>query len=255
MKRFFLLIGMFLLLAGFVSLDSQAQEAERPNNFWVLEEFVSPSDVPAFREAQSEAIRMWKKHDWDVPFFCYQNDNNAYYWVVPIKNFGSIDVIHEKMTEIGKKMKDDGFDINSFRDLSTMRHSVIHWEEDLSYHPSGSYGQTTDNRFVEWTFCYLKAGHQEELAAAIKKYMKFYDGIPESFDWDVYTVVFGHDTPCLILMTRAESELAMKKLESDMQSKYKEDFQKLWGEFTPHVRKFENIKGWFMPRWSMNIPE
>lgn len=190
-----------------------------------------------------------------MPFFCYKNDDNAYYWVVPIKNFGSIDVIHEKITEIGKKMKDDGFDTNSFRDLSTMRQSVIHWEKDLSYHPNGRLMQSKDNGFVEWTFCYLKAGHDKEVAEVFKKYIDFYEGVPESYEWDVYKVVFGHDSPCMIIMTRAESELAVRTLENDLHSKYKEKFQKMWGEFIPHVRKFENKKGWFLPGWSMNLPE
>lgn len=255
MKKSFFLTGLFILFAGFVSLSSQAQEAETPEKFWVLEEFVSPSDMPAFKEAQAETVKMWEKHEWDAPFYCYLNDDNAYYWVVPIKNFGSIDVLHKKMEEFGKKMKDDGFDPNSFRDLSTMRQSVIHWARDLSYHPDGTFGQTKDNGYVEWTFCYLKAGHEKEVAEVVKKYIDFYDGIPESFEWDVYNVVFGHDTPCMIFMTRSESELAMRTLENDLQSKYKEDFQKMWGEFTPHVRKFENKKGWFWPGWSMNLPE
>ena len=242
MKRSFLLTGLFILLAGFVSLNSQAQEAEMPENFWVLEEFVSPSDVPAFTEAQSGAVDMWKKHGWDVPFFCYRNDDNAYYWVVPIKNFGSIDVIHGKMAEIGKKMGEDGFDPNSFRDLSTVRHSVIHWKKDLSYHPSGRIGQTEDNSFVEWTFLYLKAGHGKEVKAVLQKYIDFYEGIPESYEWDVYNVTFGHDSPCMIIMTRDENELAVRKLESDFYSKYKEESKKMWGELSSHVRKIENKK-------------
>lgn len=255
MKKSFLLAGLFILFAGFVSLSSQAQEAEMPENFWVLEEFVSPSDMPAFTKAQSGAVDMWKKHGWDVPFFCYQNDDNAYYWVVPIKNFGAIDVVRGKMGEIGKKMRADGFDPGTFRDLSTVRHSVIHWEKDLSYHPSGTFGQTTENSFVEWTFLYLKAGHGEEVKAALQKYIDFYESIPESYEWDVYNVTFGHDAPCMIVMNRGESELAVRKLESDLQSKYKEDFKRLWGEFTPHVRKMESKKGWYMPAWSMNSLE
>lgn len=255
MKKSYLLAGLFILLAGFVSLNSQAQETEMPVNFWVFEEFVSPSDMLAFRGAQAEAVRMWKKHQFDVPFYCYQNDDNAYYWVIPIHNFGSIDAIHGKLAELTKKMMDDGFDPNSFRDLSTMRQSVIHWEKDLSFHPSGSSGQTVDNGFVEWTFCYLKAGHEKEVKAVLKKYIDFYSGIPESYEWDVYNVTFGHDTPCMIVMTRAESELAVRKIESILQSKYKEDIKKMWAEFVPHVRKFENKKGWFLPKWSMNLPE
>lgn len=58
MKKLFLLTGLFVLLAGFVSFNSQAQEVEMPENFWVLEEFVSPSNTPAFKVAQSEAIKM-----------------------------------------------------------------------------------------------------------------------------------------------------------------------------------------------------
>jgi hypothetical protein len=189
----------------------------------------------------------------DLPVYCYLNDDNAYYWIVPIKNFASIDKIFEKTAELSKKMKEDGFDgQEAFRDLSTLRTSVIHWEKDLSYHPSGEYGQHPDKRYVEWTFFYMKSGHEKEAAEVSKKYIDFYNSIPENYEWDTYSVVFGHDTPCQIFMKRAESALAMRELENDLMEKYGDKFKELWDELTSHVRKVENKKGWFLPDWSVN---
>lgn len=124
--------------------------------------------------------------------------------------------------------------------------------KDLSYHPSGEMGQNKNNKYCEWTFSYLKAGHEKEAAAAVKKYQEFYDGIDESYEWDIYRVTFGPDTPCWIMMVRAESELALRQTEAKLGEQYNVEFQEMWQNFTQHVRKFENKKGWFMPQWSRN---
>ncbi len=256
MRRNLLFIGFIILIMGYLPVDTQAQDAAMPQNFIVFEEFVSPADMAEFNEVQQEAIDIWHKIGFDIPIFCYGNEEYAFYWVVPIENFAGIDALFEKMMGMSQQLKDEGFDSDEkFRDLSTMRQTVIHWSQELSYHPSGVFGQTKDKPFVEWAFCYLKSGHEKEAGQAIKKYIDFYDSIDETYEWDVYAVMIGHDTPCWILMTRAESELAMRNLENDLNSKYGDKFKEMWGEFSKHVRKFETKKGWFMPDWSLNIPE
>lgn len=254
MRKNMLFIGLCILFTGFAALNTVAQETPSvPENFVVFEEFVSTADMASFRKVQAETVKLWKKHGFDVPVYSYSNDDNAFYWVVPIENFAAIDVLFQKIGTLMKKMKDDGFDgQEAFRDLSTMRTSVIHWEKDLSYHPDGQYGQRLDNGFVEWTFFYMKSGHEKEASEATKKYIEFYNSVPESYEWDLYSVVFGHDTPCWIFMKRAKSELALRELNSELNEKYKDKFKELWADFAPHVRKVENKKGWFMPNWSLN---
>lgn len=255
MKKNCLVFVLLFLLSGFVPVISFAQDVA-PQNLIVFEEFVSPADLPEFSKVQTEVFDLWKKNEMDIPFFCYQNDDNAFYWVIPIENFAGIDALYAKMMGINKKMKDSGFDTDAkFRDLSTMRQTVISGSPDLSYHPSGVFGQTKEKPFIEWTFCYLKTGHEKEAGDAIKKYIEFYDGIDETYEWDVYMVLLGHDTPCWILMTRSESELALRTLESELNEKYGENFKELWSGFAKHVRRFENKKGWFRADWSMNVSQ
>lgn len=80
--------------------------------------------------------------------------------------------------------------------------------------------------------------------------MEFYDNIEENYEWNVYEVILGNNTPCWIFETSADSELAMRTLESDMQKKYVKDFQKLWQNFTQHVSTMETKKGWYLPNWT-----
>lgn len=253
MRKNFLFIGICILFTGFAMQRAEAQETRTiPENFVVFEEFVNTADLVTFRKEQAKAVKLWNKHNIGIPVYCYLNNDNAYYWVVPIENFAAIDVLFEKTGEMMKKMKEDGFDGKAFRDLSTTRTSVIHWKKDLSYHPSGQFGQQEDKGFVEWSFCYMKQGHEKEATAAIKKWIEFYDSVPDSYEWDIYTVVFGHDTPCWIMMTRAESEIALLKHQKELHEKYADKFKVLWGDFAEHVRKVENKKGWFWPAWSLN---
>ncbi|MEN8118411.1 MAG: hypothetical protein ABFS16_15610 [Bacteroidota bacterium] len=257
MKKIVLFIGLCILFTGFVSLSTRAQEAPAPpENFIVFEEFVQPADMPAFIKVQKKTIDLWKKHQFDIPIYTYRTDESSFYWVVPIENFGGIDALFKKGQELQMKMKEDGFDgTKEFRDLSTGRQTVLHWRKDLSYHPSGEFGQSPDKGYCEWTFFYMKQGHEKEAKEATKKYIEFYDSVDENYEWDVYEMVFGHDVPCWVFMVRAESELALRELEKDLFSKYSEDLDKLWTDYIKNVRRMENRKGWFLPKWSLNLPE
>lgn len=257
MKKSALLIGLFILFAGFVSLNSRAQEAPAmPENFLVIEEFVTPSDMAAFIEAQQKAVDLWKKHDFGISLYTYRTAEDSYYWVVPIANFGGIDDVFQKANAVVAKMEEDGYDADKeFKDLSTTRQSVLHWMKDLSYHPNGNMGQTADKPYCEWTFVSLRAGHEKAAAGVVQKYIDFYKSVDENYEWDIYAVSLGYDTPMWILMNRDESELAMREHEAELSEKYADTFRKLWMEFSTHVRKYENQKGWYLPKWSLNVPE
>ena len=251
MKKVFLLIGLFILFTGFVSLNSLAQEAEEPTLFLLMEEFVAPSDLAEFWKVQSEVLELFDELKFDMTFYTYRTDDNSFYWALPLKSFASIDELFAKMMSNQKRLKEKGYDPGAkFRDLSTISQSVVSLNKELSYHTTEKPEGTEPDNFYEWTFFHLKSGHEKEAAEAAKKYMEFYDNIEENFEWNVYEVLLGNNTPCWIFETSAESELAMRKLESDMQKKYGNDFQKLWQSFSQHVSTMETKKGWYLPDWT-----
>jgi hypothetical protein len=229
--------------------------SQEPIHYMVFEEHVAPSVRSEFMEVQQEAVDMWKKYEMDIPVFCYSNDENSLYWVVPIQNFASIDTMFMKMGKMTEKMKADGNDMNEkFRDLSTMTSSVIMWDQDLSYHPNDEYGQTMDKRYIEWTFLYVRSGHEKELAAAIQKYIDFYSEKEEDYPWDIFRVVMGENMPAVIFMVRAESPAALHAQEKELMENYQSDFGEMWENVSKHLRDSETKTGWFIPKFSM-LPE
>ncbi|QIA06486.1 hypothetical protein [Draconibacterium halophilum] len=256
MKTTGIIICLFLFM-GIVSLQTQAQEAPAmPQTFFVMEEFVEPVNLQEFNKVQQEAVDLWKELEFDVPIYTYRTDMSSFYWVVPIENFGGMDKMFGKVNELSAQMKEKGYDANKkFRDLSTTRETVIHWEIDLSYHPNEEMGQSVDKPYCEWTFFYLKSGHEKELAEAVKKYIEFSKSIEEDWSWDLYSVYMGYDSPCWIVMDRAENPLSMRKLEASLQEKHSEKLGELWKNMQPHLRKMETTTGWFLPKWSLNYEQ
>jgi hypothetical protein len=229
--------------------------AQEPMRYIVFEEHVSPSDRSEFMEVQQEAVDLWKKYEMDIPVFCYSTDENSFYWVIPIVNFASVDTMFSKMGKMSEKMKADGYDGNEkFKDLSTVTSSVIMWDPELSFHPNDEYGQTMDKRYIEWTFLYVRSGHEKELADAIKKYIDFYNEKEEDYPWDVFRVVMGESMPGVIFMVRSESPAALHAQEKVLMEKYQSDFGEMWKDLAEHLRDTETKTGWFMPRFSM-LPE
>lgn len=250
MKKIFMSIGFCILISGLFVFNLSAQNA--PSSFVVFEEFVAPADVAAFSKVQQQAVDLWKKHNFDVPILSYGTEDYTFYWVIPIENFGSIDGIFQKSSAITKKMKEeDGFDGDkAFHELSTVRSSVIMSAPELSYHPDGNYGQTADKTYCEWSFCSLKQGHEKEASEAIKKWIEFYKTSGEKYEWDVFHVIFGHDTPMLILMTRSKDPSTIRQMEAGLWEKHRKEFGELWNGFAAHLRKIENKTGWFKADWS-----
>jgi hypothetical protein len=166
-------------------------------------------------------------------------------------NFAAIDEMFAKMASNYKRLNEKGYNpTEKFRDLSNISQSVVKWNKELSYNPDEMDEDAKPDIFHEWTYFYLKSGHEKEAAEAIKKYQEFYDNVEDTYQWDVYDVVLGYHTPCWIFETSAETELELRTLENEMSKKYKEDFQKMWQEFAPHIDKMETKKGWYLPNWS-----
>lgn len=251
MRTFIMWVAVCLIVASLVVTQSYAQENEEPELFLVMEEFVAPSDLPKFWTVQSEALEMFDKLRFDMEVWAYQTDDNSFYWVVPIKNFGSVDEFFAKSMEFSQKLSDVGYDpALEFRDLSSISQFVVCRNKALSYRRSETPGYAEPDKFYEWTFIYLKSGHEKEMADVCRKYIDFYQAIDEDYSWNIYEVVFGGRTPCWIFEVSSENEARLRQLESDLQDKYHDDFVRLWQSLVPHVRTMESKKGWFLPAWS-----
>lgn len=246
---FFILLGLTMALLNVN--PASAQEADAPAMFLIMEEFVAPSDMAEFWKVQNEAFEIFDEMEFDMTFYGYRTDDNSYYWALPLKNFASIDKMFEKMKNQYNLLNEKGYNpAEKFRDLSSMSQFVVKWNKELSYNPDEMDENAEPDIFHEWTFFYLKSGHEKEAAEAIKKYQEFYDNSEDSYQWDVYDIVLGNHTPCWIFETSAKTELELRTLEEEMSKKYKEDFQKMWQEFVPHIDKMETKKGWYLPNWS-----
>jgi hypothetical protein len=233
-------------------VSSRAQQPA-PVYFAVFEEMVSTADLTAFNKAQQEAVDLWKKHNLDLPIYCYATDDNSFFWVMPVKNMASLDTMFEKTAAYMKKAKDlDGYDGSSFRDLSTTNFSYIRWMPDIFLHPDGNSGQKADKKYMKWAFCYLKQGHEKEATDAVKKYVDLYTKNGDNFEWDVYEVMLGNDTPAWVLAMPASDPVTLEQKESELNQKYKKELPDMWVEFAKHVRKIENKTGWFKQKWSIN---
>jgi len=254
MKKFVLYFAACLLMASFMNFNARAQESEDPGMILLFEEFVAPADLAQFWTVQQEAFDYFKEADLKLPIWAYQTGQNSFYWATPLKSFASIDEVFATMMQSNKLLKEKGFDGTAkFRDLSNISQSVLVWNPKLSYHPEGS--SEDGLNFHEWTFVYLKAGHEKEAAEAVQKYIDFYKGIDTDYAWDIYEVLLGEHTPCWILEIQAKTEAAMREREDMLMEKYQADFMKLWQNMVQHVRTMETKKGWYMPKWSMNVEE
>jgi len=254
MKKIVFLFAACLFMASFLSMNARAQDSEDSGLILMFEEFVAPADLAQFWGVQQEAFDLMKGTDFNMTIWAFQTGHNSFYWATPLKSFASIDEVFATMMQSNQQLMEKGFDGTAkFRDLSDMSQSVLRWNPELSWHPEG----TTEEglNFHEWTFIYLKAGHEKEAAEAAKKYMAFYKSIGSDYAWDIYEVILGVHTPCWILEVQAENEATMRQQSSELMQKYGNDFNKLWQNMVQHIRTTDTRKGWYLPDWSINAGE
>lgn len=250
MKKLTLIFTLALFGVAFSFHSSQAQENESPDMFLVMEEFVAPSDLAEFWKVQSEGIDVMDELEFDLHYGAFQTDQNSFYWVFPIKSFADIDASHAQWMKYMQQMKDSGWDPQEkFRDLSNVTHSVVMFDKGLS-RMAPEVEDAKAPTFYEWTYVYLKSGHEAEAAEVIQKFKQFYEDEGIEFYWYVYPVLLGEHTPCWILETRADNEVDFRQQESEIHKKYREQTRPLWQEFVQHVRSMDTVKGWYLPKWS-----
>lgn len=245
------LIVLCLFTATLFAGSIRAQENEAPKMFYVIEEFVAPSQTTEFWKIQTEALEVFDELNLKMTFSCFRTNQNSYYWIVPIESFASIDKLFAQVMANNKALMENGYNPSKkFRELSTMNTSVVIWNKDLSYNADPVNDEAPANSFHKWVFLYLEAGHEKEAEEALKAYQKYYDGIEDSYTWNIYQLALGNNLPCWILHQSAVSEIAMLQHNKALTEKYGADFKKLWNEFKSHVRDSETVKGWSIPKWS-----
>ena len=256
MKKFTLFFVAALFAAVFSMNQTHAQPTEPAGMYFIMEEFVAPADMAEFWKVQSEGLKMFDQLGFKMNYGAFHTDHSSFYWAVPIKNFASIDTFYAQWMEQTKAMKEAGWDPEAkFRDLSNISQFVVVRNKDLSYQPAEQAADAPMPKFWEWTFMYLKAGHEKEAADAIQQYIDFTKKEGINYYWDIYQVVLGQHTPCWVLETSADSEEQLRHLENELDAKYKDDYRKLWQNFAKHVRAMETTKGWFLPDWSRHSEE
>jgi hypothetical protein len=254
MKKIVLFFALCLILASFAAGISRAQDAEEPQLYFLMEEFVAPSDLVQFWTVQQEAFDVFDKVGAKATVWAYQTDQSSFYWAFPIKSFADLDELFANFMKIQQLSKENGFDSDvKFRDLSNTSQSVLRWAPELSLHPEGS--SEEGKNYHEWTFMYVKSGHEKEAAEIGRKYIEFYKRIGSDYSYDIYQVIFGEHTPCWILEEQAVDEVALRQKQNAIEKDHKDELQKLSIGLMQQLRKIETKKGMFLPDWSRNTAE
>lgn len=251
MKKFAITTIVCLVLTSLLPFVSHAQNTSPPW-FIVFEEHVSPANYEQFMKVQKEAVDLWDKHQMPIDIYAYNNDDDAIYWVVPIRNFASIDTLFSNMMQTMQTMKEEeGYDGNEkFKDLSTMSQTVMMWVPELSYHPNDEFGDNEGKPYREWSFAHLRSGHEEEAAAAIKDIISFFEDNNIDMSWDVFRVLLGDDTPTMITMFSAKDRAEMATRGKTLWENHGSEINQLLENYNRHARKIENKAGWYMADFS-----
>lgn len=240
-------------LIGFCQFATNAPAQEsKPQLYVVWDAIVYPDKHTEYEAGKAELIKLYRKHDFPWAWEVYRTDDFHYYFLMPIDNLAQLDKYFEFSEHIMEKAGTDYAAIikrlSGTYESETM--GTLMLRPDLSYHPEKPMVASTDWKYIEWSYYYLRPGMEiaaEKLAAEWRAYFKK-QGINDVVN--VFTSLMWSDLPVWVIATGAESEEAFHTQAAIKAANQNDDYLALTKMTMDGCRKYERRRGESVPELS-----
>lgn len=213
----------------------------------VWEVMVSPVQMDKLMEAIEFQHAYLKEKNYPFEGFV-QYTNDGYFWYsTAFQNYADIDKMNaaddkmwssndERLEEIQKKFEGAYSSIGSF---------ILELQPELSIMPPEQDAAPTGTKFRYFETFYLKQGKQQEIEAAIKKYIALRK--KHGYDAAMYTLYprFDDNLSVVYFIDELGNNAAdFYTKNQEKWAKFGEEGEQLWNEVKPLVERIEGHNGW-----------
>ncbi len=184
-KFFVVFLALVFCLCALSTLAKA--EKQKAQLFFVEEVVVKPFMIDKYETHTKEALILWKKYGTLFPFYAFNTDDFHYYFVWPIENYASLDILFKAIGEWVEKMGDENWQalVKSGEDTHEyMRWSIVRHRPDVSYIPEKSRLKSEETSFLYLNLFYILPGKEGEFESVLRESVAFYKDINFSFGSD-----------------------------------------------------------------------
>jgi hypothetical protein len=169
-------LSLFLGLTaglGFLSPVVRSRDAQ-PQLYLVGDFVVDTSRVAEYEAAFKETLSNLEKHGFPLRLDTYSTDDNHYYAVYPLKNYGDVDVWLKAWVELGRKMGPETLRQLKARAAACELERVYRfwlYRPDISFLPERERLKPEEVGYHTWDFVYLIPGKEAEFEALNKEWI------------------------------------------------------------------------------------
>ena len=138
---------------------------------------------------------------------------------------------------------------NTFATMSHWDSSVWIPRPDLSYTPAEEKGE---RNYVVWGLLPIKLGHQDEVEALLRDYLKAFAERGYSYGWRAAQLAIGPGIPTLVFVDWASSPGVywMRHDEEEKDEVLGAKSAEIWRQMLPHIRDFDYVTGHYLKELS-----
>ena len=246
-KFFCVLLSMvvFFMFSGQFYAETEKKEEKKAQLYLILDEVVIPSKTAEYEKNAEKLLSVLKAKNDPGPWTIYKTDDNHYYWISPIKNYGEID----KRNEFGSKAYKGDMELKKimksmFSTVESTTAGFFYYSFKLSYIPENAKPDPEGENFVYWAYYYIKPGFSEEFYKIAKEWkeMNFKHKVP--YGHNIWVGDFWHDLPVLVVSVTANSPMEFYAREQKIDKKLSEETAPLAKRTMEMVRKVEFKTGY-----------
>jgi hypothetical protein len=229
--------------------STAAAEEDEGRLMVMLEEYsVLPDKGAEYETLIKEMVAVFEAHGFPHRLDSYKMDDLRYLAIWWFEGTAGIDRMHgewAKLTGEWGEEKAADWTGKLFETVTHWKSSIWMPRSDLSYFPEN---QTDEYRYVVWGLLPIKAGHQHEVEALFKRYVKVFAEHEVPHAWSAASGFIGVEYPTLGFVEWAASPGSywIRHDENMANEELSKKTNALWEEMLPHIRGFEWAAGWYL---------
>ncbi len=252
MKKFTFMFVLFfgVVISSFLSINyAQENENNKDQLFYIHKEVAKPDMIQQYEETSKDFTNLMKESKLDVPgIYASETNDFAFYYLVPIENYGSIDHMYKSFNNMMmnadkdkmKKIMKDNNDAIDYTEDYIFRRST-----DLSYNPDSTLGNPGDNKFIHWSFFYFKSGVMQQVRDLAAKIKDLYTKKGVKTGYQLWFQELGGKNGLMVVTDFAKSAADYYKAMEEENKLIGKDADHLWDELLSLLVKTESKNGRF----------
>jgi hypothetical protein len=242
MKRCILTVLLVLFVLGNGLGLAQEAPVEFPPMYVGEEVILEPGHLADYEAYIGKMVELARQFKYPQAWYMYTAEDARVYFLYPMADMSGVPGMMQDWDKMMDQWGQDKWQAlykksgQSFRSYKLL--TYFH-KPDLSYIPAAMTVAPTEADFHFWGYCYIKPGHEAEVHARFREFVKMYteNNIPRG--WVTYEGFVGEEMPMLVYGIWSTGAADFHAESEKIHELLGDTAEQLWQETLQHMTRYE----------------